>query len=200
MNLFYYILCNRNIFCGNILYNENGITEYLLAYESVTSIVVDGANRKWIGTEGSGLYLMSEDGTETIEHFTTDNSPLPTNKIMSLAIEPRSGVVYVGTDGGLMSYQSDATEPLDDFSTAYAYPNPVRPEYEGVITLTGLMEESTVKIIDAGGNLVYETLSNGGMATWNGKNHSGKRVTSGVYTALCHSGSSHQEIKILIMH
>ncbi len=176
------------------------LADYLLGSERINAIVVDGANRKWIGTEGSGLYLMSEDGTETIEHFTTDNSPLPSNKIMSLAIEPRSGVVYVGTDGGLMSYQSDATEPLDDFSTAYAYPNPVRSEYEGVITLTGLMEESTVKIIDAGGNLVYETLSNGGMATWNGKNHSGKRVTSGVYTALCHSGSSHQEIKILIMH
>ena len=176
------------------------LADYLLGSERINAIVVDGANRKWIGTEGSGLYLMSEDGTETIEHFTVDNSPLPSDKIMSLAIEPRSGVVYIGTDEGLMSYQSDATEPLDDFSTAYAYPNPVRPEYEGVITLTGLMEESTVKIIDAGGNLVYETLSNGGMATWNGRNRSGKRVTSGVYTALCHSGSSHQEIKILIMH
>jgi len=176
------------------------LADYLLGTEMINAIAVDGSNRKWIATESSGLYLMSEDGMETIEHFTAEDSPLLSNKVISLAIDENSGLVYVGTDGGLMSYQSDATEPMDDFSSAYAYPNPVRPDYDGVICIKGLMEESTVKIVDAGGNLVYETISNGGMATWSGRRPDGRKVASGVYTAFCHSGNSHQVVKILVMH
>ena len=176
------------------------LADYLLGTEQVNTIVVDGANRKWIGTEGSGLYLMSEDGTETIEHFTIDNSPILSNQVLSIAIDPISGLVYIGTGAGLMSYQSDATEPQDNFSSAYAYPNPVRPEYEGVISIAGLMEETTVKITDSAGNVVFETISNGGLATWNGRNGAGKRVANGVYTAFCNSGSKHEVVKILIMY
>jgi ligand-binding sensor domain-containing protein len=117
------------------------LADYLLGTERINAIAVDGANRKWMGTESSGLYLLSEDGLETLEHFTTDNSPLPSNQILSIAIDPRSGRVFVGTGAGLVSYQGDATEGEESLSqeTLYAYPNPVRPEYQGVITIAGLM-------------------------------------------------------------
>ena len=180
------------------------LADYLLGTERINAIAVDGANRKWMGTESSGLYLLSEDGLETLEHFTTDNSPLPSNQILSIAIDPRSGRVFVGTGAGLVSYQGDATEGEESLSqeTLYAYPNPVRPEYQGVITIAGLMEGTVVKIVDNGGNLVCQTRSNGGLAVWDGKNGNGQRVASGVYTAFCNSadGSSHAVVKILFIH
>ena len=176
------------------------LADYLLNGEQVNAIAVDGSNRKWIGTESSGLYLMSEDGVETVEHFTTDNSPLLSDKILYISINPATGVVWVGTDAGLMSYQSDASDPMPDFSSAYAYPNPVREDYQGVITITGLMDETVVNILDSGGNLVCETRSNGGIAVWDGRNGAGKHVASGTYTALCNEpDGKHTVVKILVM-
>ena len=177
------------------------LADYLLNGEQVNAIAVDGSNRKWIGTESSGLYLMSEDGVETVEHFTTDNSPLLSDKILYISINPATGMVWVGTEVGLMSYQSDASDPMPDYSAAYAYPNPVREDYQGVITITGLMDETIVHILDSGGNLVCETHSNGGIAVWDGRNGVGKHVASGVYTALCNTadGKNHTMVKIMIM-
>lgn len=177
------------------------LADYLLNTEKINAIAVDGANRKWFGTAASGLYLISEDGLETIEHFTEENSPLPSNEILSLAIEPITGQVFIGTGAGLMVYQSDASMPSDSYSNAYAYPNPVRPDYEGVITITGLMDESAVHIIDNAGNLVCQTRSYGGQAVWDGKTGDGRRVASGVYSALCNEpGGGHAVVKILVMH
>lgn len=178
------------------------LADYLLGTEQINCIAVDGANRKWIGTETSGLYLMSADGLTTEAHFTTENSLLPSNTILSVAINPTTGEVFVGTGNGIASYRSDASAPQDDFSNAYAYPNPVRPNYQGVITITGLMENTTVSIVDAGGNLICKTRSNGGTAVWDGKNQQGERASSGVYTALCNAGDgkSHTIVKILVMN
>ena len=178
------------------------LADYLLGTEQINCIAVDGANRKWIGTETSGLYLMSADGLTTEAHFTTENSLLPSNTILSVAINPTTGEVFVGTGNGIASYRSDASAPQDDFSNAYAYPNPVRPNYQGVITITGLMENTTVSIVDAGGNLICKTRSNGGTAVWDGKNQQGERASSGVYTALCNArdGKSHTIVKILVMN
>jgi len=191
--------------CRRVVINRDDgtdLADYLLNTEQVNAIAIDGSDRKWFGTAASGLYLMSEDGVETLEHFTTDNSPLISNEILSLAINPKTGEVFVGTAAGLMSYQSDAAEPEDSFDHVYAYPNPVRPEFQGYITITGLMDNSVLYILDPGGNLVLKTYSNGGVATWDGKNANGKRVASGVYTVLCHTrdGNSHELVKILIMH
>lgn len=177
------------------------LADYLLNTEKINTIAVDGANRKWVGTVASGLYLLSPDGLETVEHFTTDNSPLLSDEILSIAIDPISGKVFIGTGKGLMSYQSDASSPFEDYSDAYAYPNPVRPDYEGIITITGLMDETAVHIVDNAGNLVCQTRSNGGVAVWDGKTPDGRRVAPGVYSVLCNESSDnkHAVIKILVM-
>lgn len=175
--------------------------DFLLSNEQINVIMIDGANRKWIGTANSGLYLMSEDGKTTIEHFTTQNSPLLSNQIFSLAMNPSTGEVFVGTGAGLMSYQSDAAEGETNLNTISAYPNPVREDFRGVITIKGLMENTVVKITDLSGNVVCETRSNGGLATWNGCNKWGQRVNTGVYFAICVSddGQETGRTKILVI-
>ena len=179
-----------------------GLADYLLESEPVSFILVDDANRKWIATFTSGVYLVSEDGTETLLHFTTENSPLLSDYVKSVAINPASGEVFFATDLGIVSYMGDATEGQQSFKNVYAYPNPVRENYEGVISIVGLMNNSSVRITDIAGNLVYETTSNGGMATWDGTNITGKRVGTGVYLAVCSNpdGSEGGVAKILIIN
>lgn len=177
----------KNIFDGGsydaqeVLIEQDGILEVLLGTEDINEIVIDGANRKWFATEGGGLFLISEDGTAMINSFTTENSPIFSNTINALAINPNTGEVYVGTDKGIMGYKGEATEPNSSFSNVYAYPNPVRPEYNGKIAIKGLTNNADVKITDANGNLVVSTNSLGGQAIWDGKTLSGERVATGVY-------------------
>ncbi len=191
--------------CRRVLLNRDdgtGLADYLLDGVQINSIVVDGGNRKWVGTDASGLYLLSEDGTQTIEHFTIDNSPLISNQILSLALNSRTGELFIGTGAGLMSYQTDAADPKDALDDIYAYPNPVREDHDGMITIAGLMEKSSVKIVDAAGRLVYQTTSQGSLAVWDGNNAVGQRVPTGVYIVLVNSedGSKHATTKILIMN
>lgn len=178
-----------------------GLADYLLGTEEIKAIAVDGANRKWIGTATSGVYLVSEDGLEIIHHFTSENSPLLSDAIQSIAINDNTGEVFIGTGSGLISYQSDAIEGGVKFKNVRAYPNPVRPEYTGIITIIGLVADTRVTITDINGNLIYETISNGGAATWNGCNKNGERVATGVYFAHCISADGKQKhiAKILIV-
>ena len=180
----------------------SGLADYLLENEIVNAIAVDGGNRKWLGTSSSGALLVSADGTETIYHFTTENSPLLSDNILSIAINPESGEVFFGTDQGIISFMGDATESNPKFKNVRAYPNPVRESYEGIISIVGLVDRTNVKITDTVGNLVYETTSNGGMATWDGKNVNGHRVSTGVYFALCSSedGKEQAICKILVVN
>ena len=188
--------------CSNILYNEDGINEYLMAYESINCIAVDGANRKWVGTSNNGLYLISANGLEQLHHFTAANSPLASDKIVALAVHPESGVVYVATDMGLQSYRSTATvaysEPAADI---HAFPNPVRPEYEGTIAVKGFTRDALVHITDARGHVVFSTTAHGGQAVWNGRTHNGDRVSSGTYFVFASdaSGNMRSVTKILII-
>lgn len=172
--------------CTQIIVPRNdgsNLGDYLLEHENIKTICIDGANRKWIGTKSSGVYLTSADGLETIHHFTTDNSPLLSNDIQSIAINPNNGEVFIGTGKGLISYKSDATEAENNINkdNVRAYPNPVLPDYNGVIAVTGLVRDSNVKITDISGKLIYSGTSVGGQFIWNGKNRSGQRVPSGVY-------------------
>lgn len=158
--------------------------DYLLDSEQINDISVDAANHKWICTENSGLYCVSADGDEILEQFTTDNSPLPTNAPQSVYCDPYSNLVYIGYTGGLITYRSTTSPAQSDYSAVLAYPNPVRPDYTGYITVSGLMENSLVKIADASGNVVFQTRSSGGMAVWDGCNADGSRVNTGVYFVL----------------
>lgn len=180
----------------------SGLADYLLDGERINAIAVDGAGRKWMGTQNSGVFLLSEDCVETIYHFTTDNSPLPSNSIQSIAINPLTGEVFFGTDAGLVSYQSDATDGNADFGNVYAYPNPVRPDYTGMITIVGLIENTQIRITDIAGNLLYQTVSNGGMATWDANDGFARRVPTGIYLiqGVDADGKSHVLTKILILN
>lgn len=188
--------------CRRIIIPRNdgtGLGDYLLGDEQINCMAVDGGDRMWIGTTNSGLYLI-EDDTIVVAHFTETNSLLPSNTIQSIAIMPRTGEVFVGTDRGIASYRSDASEPHEDMSEAYAFPNPVRPGYTGMISIAGLMENTVVNIVDAGGNLVCKTKSHGGTAVWDGKLQDGRYATPGIYTALCNEpGGKHTVVKILVI-
>lgn len=164
--------------------------DYLLENVSTTAIAIDGAGRKWIGTAGVGVYLISEDNMTQVEHFTADNSPLLSNNIESIAVNGSTGEVYFGTDKGLCSYMGDATTPADEMTkdNVYAYPNPVRPDYTGPITVTGLTLNAEVKITTSSGTLVAEGRSTGGTFTWDGCDSEGRRVASGVY--MVHTSTS----------
>lgn len=157
--------------------------DYLLSGIDVSCIAVDGANRKWFGTKKNGIYLISEDNLSEIHHFTTLNSPLLSNGIESIAINEKTGEVFIGTDKGLCSYMSDSSTPNESMTSdnVWAYPNPVKPDYTGLITIVGLSQNADVKILTSNGRIVNEGKSNGGTYTWNGCDANGKKVASGIY-------------------
>ena len=157
--------------------------DYLLSGVDISCIAIDGGNRKWFGTNGNGIYVISNDCLTQIYHFTTNNSNLLSNNIESIAINEQTGEVFVGTDKGLCSYMSDASSPNSEMTkdNVWAYPNPVKPHYTGRITITGLSFDSDVKIVTANGILVNQGRSNGGIYTWDGKDQNGQKVASGVY-------------------
>ena len=180
----------------------SGLADYLMNGLYIKVIAVDEANRKWIGTDDNGIYLLSEDGLETIHHFTIENSLLPSNSITSITINNSNGEVFIGTTKGLVSFMSDAITPLDelDKKNIYAYPNPVKADYSGYISITGLTDNCNIKITDTAGYLINEGISNGGMYNWNGRNIRGEKVASGIYYVLVYDQEGNESVatKILI--
>lgn len=181
---------------------KDGKFHPLLENELITAIAVDGANRKWIGTKSSGIFLVSEDGDTEIAHFTTDNSPLLNNEIVDIAINQKTGEVFIGTISGLISYMGEATETNDKFTDVYVYPNPVRETYDGPVVVKGLVDNTDVKITDITGNLVYKTKSLGGQAIWDGKNLNGNRCKTGVYLVFLTDAQGEQTkiTKLMFIH
>jgi hypothetical protein len=164
-----------------VIVEEDDFGEHLLKFEEVTAIAVDGADRKWFGT-GNGIFIQSANGEKNLYRYTTENSPLPSNQIIAIAINPENGEVFIGTGEGLVSYRSDAVLGSNRHAdTVLVFPNPVRPDYQGDIAIKGLVEDANVKITDIAGRLVYETTSLGGQAIWNGQDYNGRRAATGVY-------------------
>ncbi len=157
--------------------------DYLLEGMNISSIVIDGGNRKWFGTKGNGVYLISADNMTEVHHFTSENSKLLSDNIESIAVNEKNGEVFFGTDKGLCSYMSDASTTNENMTkeNVWAYPNPVKPDYTGLITITGLSFNSDVKIVTSNGILVNQGRSNGGTYLWNGCDQKGKKVSSGIY-------------------
>lgn len=184
-----------------IIIEQNGIPEALLMDTQINDIEVDGANRKWIATETSGVYYVSESGEETIFNFTVGNSPLPSNKVNDVTVDKSTGIVYFATDKGVVSYRSDAVDVGDSFGDVYSYPNPVRPGFTGNVTIKGLPNDADVRIVDVVGNLIYNTKAAGGVVQWDTKNLKGKPVASGIYLVLMSNrdASETKQTKIAIV-
>lgn len=188
------------VFEGNknaqrILIQQGADVEILLEAIKISDIKIDGANRKWIATEGQGVYLLSEDGSEEILHFTINNSPLISNNVFGLAIDDINGEIFFATEDGIVSYKGDATNGFNDFEQVEIYPNPVRPEYSGPIAIRGLVNGSIVKITDINGKLVREMKSLGGQAIWDGNTINGDRAATGVYLVFSSSGDGNGNLK-----
>jgi hypothetical protein len=175
------VLSGSNFDAQQILLLQDENYQYLLETDVVTSIAVDGANRKWFGTEASGVFLMSADGTKQIFHFTEDNSPLLSNNISSIGINQKTGEVFFGTERGICSYRGDATEGGEACEDYNVFPNPVAHGYSGPIAIQGLVANASVKITDISGQVVYQTKAKGGLATWDGNSFSGNRAKTGIY-------------------
>ncbi|MFY0593205.1 two-component regulator propeller domain-containing protein [Roseivirga sp.] len=175
---------NQSVILDNISLTANvPIFEnrLLLRDEFITQVLIDPANRKWFGTRNNGLWLFSETGEELVYHFTTENSPLPSNNIISLFVDRPSGELFIGTDKGLISFRSDATEGSAIHENVKIYPNPVNRSFQGEIVINGLANNAIVKITDVSGKLVREARANGSTLLWNTRNINGVRVASGVY-------------------
>ncbi len=175
------VLTSNDVNAQSIIVVQDGFAGRLFENETINAIFVDGANNKWFGTRSSGAFLLSPDGRETMMHFTKDNSPLPSNNILDISVDENTGEVFFATDQGLVSYRGFATEGEIFHSDVYAYPNPVRPGYDGFIAIKGLVDNARVKITDISGNLVYDDYAQGGQMVWDGKDLFGNKPSSGVY-------------------
>ncbi|HQF27047.1 MAG TPA: hypothetical protein PLD36_00430 [Bacteroidia bacterium] len=194
-----YIFYPPSLTPQQILIKQDNAYQYLLATDVVTVIAIDGANRKWIGTESSGVYLLSADGQDQIKHFTTENSPLFSDNITALAINDETGEVFIGTEKGIISYQGDAIGGGESCGDLLVYPNPVKHDYEGTIAVKGVIPNGTVKVTDISGGLVFEGKSVGAQAVWDGRNLSGQKVQTGVYIVYSSDATGEQKCTTKLM-
>jgi len=197
----------ENVFEGGnfdaqqVMIEEEGYLHPLLETEAVTAIAINGNNEKWLGTDKSGVFLMSADGSEEIHHFTEENSPLLSNSITGIRVAS-DGEVFIGTANGIVSYKDASQPPSEELDSVYVYPNPVREDYTGPIAISNLVAESSIKITDMSGNLVWETESEGGRVVWDGKDLDGDRVMTGVYLVFITNpdGSKKSVTKLLFIN
>jgi ligand-binding sensor domain-containing protein len=164
-----------------IIIEEDGLAQELFYQQSILDIAVDGANNKWVSIANAGVFLVSPNGQSTLYRFTKENSPLPSNNVIDIEIDDVSGEVYFATDKGMISFLGSNTKGKDDLSNVIVFPNPVRPNYNGTVKITGLLDRANIKITDVEGNLVHETTSAGGTIEWDTTAFGKYKVASGVY-------------------
>jgi hypothetical protein len=195
---------NRSFDASILVIDEDGDGngERVLGAEAINDIEVDGSNKKWFATQNSGVFFTSASGRTQLQRFSLENSPLPSNSIRDIAINPNTGMVYFGSVQGMVSYQGQATQGEERMTDVFAYPNPVTPDYNGPILIRGLVTNAQVKITDIEGNVVFETIAEGGQAVWSGRTFSGEKVSSGVYLAYITDdlGANTEVTKILVVN
>lgn len=175
-------MSSNNVNLTNIVILNEGVAEELFYQQNILDIYVDGSNNKWVSIADAGVFYISSNGQETLFKFDTSNSPLPSNNIHTISMNESTGEVFFGTNKGIVSFTSaTSTVAKNDLENVYVFPNPVRPEFQGEVKISDLMEGAIVKITDTSGYLVYETTSLGGTVTWNTYNYNGNKVPSGVY-------------------
>ena len=178
-----------------IIFDDNGTAQELLFEQTITDIQVDGANNKWIATSTSGVFQVTPNGQETLNRFTKDNSPLPSDQVISIGISGEDGKVFFATTRGLVSFQTRVTNASDDLSNIKIFPNPIKPDFNGSVTIEGLTDNANVKITDITGNLVFEEDSSGGSVQWDARAFGKHKVASGVYLVLI-TGADQMETKV----
>ena len=191
----------RNLTANPIIILDNGVAQELMYQQFITDIVVDGANNKWISTAQSGVFLFSPNGQQTLYHFTSSNSPLPNNNVNDIDINNETGEVFFATINGMVSFKGTAIKASNNLDNVFVYPNPVRPEFQGTVKITGLMDKADIKITDVEGNLVHEEVSQGGSIEWDTTAFGKYRVQTGVYMIFVSSqdGSQTQVKKVMII-
>ena len=168
-----------------IIIEENGVGEELFRDSPILQIEVDGGNQKWVSVDEGGVFYLSSDGQKTFNHFTKQNSPLPTNSVTDIKVDKQTGKVYFVTLDGVMVYQGDVLNVNENFGEVLVYPNPVvYANYKGNVRIRGLAEKTNIRITDAAGNLVHQAVAKGGYYEWNLNNQRGVRVASGIYFVL----------------
>ena len=189
-------ICDANL---PFITNTNGFVGLLFQKERINCMAVDGANRKWIGTN-NGTWLLSADGRDIITHFTKNNSPLPNDTVVQILIDPNEGEVFFNTASEMVSYRGNATDGAIAQKDLFIYPNPVGPNYNGPIAIRHLVENAIVKITELNGRLVFETRALGGQAIWDGKTYEGKKVATGIYLVFVRDDAGNEKVvgKILI--
>ncbi|WP_180905725.1 type IX secretion system anionic LPS delivery protein PorZ [Empedobacter falsenii] len=192
---------SNNIVAEPIVIIQDGIPEALLTDVGIYAIKVDNANNKWIATNGAGVYYVSDSGESTKLHFTSKNSPLPSDIVYDVSIDESTGKVFFATEKGVVSYNGDVSTEANNFNNAIAYPNPYRPEYKGNVTIKNLPNRALVKITDIVGNLLFEKKAEGGIVEWNTNNVKGKPVASGIYLVLMTNadGTETKTLKIAVV-
>ncbi len=190
-----------NVQAEAVIILENGVPQELLFEQFITDIEVDGSNNKWIGTVDSGVFMLSPDGQRTLQRFTQDNSPLPSNVINDISIDEQTGRVYFATQRGLVSFLGVATTPKEDLNEVIVFPNPVKPDFNGNLTIRNLTRRAKVKITDISGNLVFETIAQGGTIEWDLRAFGRYKVASGVYMIIIinDDGSQTKVTKVMII-
>ncbi len=190
-----------NFDAQRIVITVNGKPQWLFGEDVVNCVAVDPANRKWVGTR-NGAYLISADGQKILKNYTKDNSPLISNFVSRIGVNPTTGEVFISTDKGMVSVKGDANQGAENYDSLVIFPNPVNSNYHGNVTIKGLIDNSNIKITDAVGNIVNEIQSSGGIATWDIKNFKGERVHTGVYLIFANTSDAfqHKVGKVLVFH
>lgn len=185
-----------------ILIEQDGNVQILLEKATITSIAIDGANRKWIGTDGAGVYCLSPDGQTQIHHFTSEDSQLYSDFIRDIAVDGTTGDVFIASEKGIQSFRTSVVNGFESYTNVHAFPNPVRPGSASNVYITGLVDETVLKVTDVAGNMVWETKSQGGQVEWNLRTINGTRVSSGVYMVYCATADGEKKAvtKILVVN